>query len=398
MNSSYQNTIHSFLQSYDYDNSRDHNAKDADERFDFSSSLSLLLLPKPSTCKNMRDTNDVNHQHDLSNHDNNNKDSGSSNNDNDNIIMKSQDDNNNNRDDNNDHTTIIILPKKEPKNIEEALPFFVPYDDVTNFGEKTIRKPVTDHLGEPCEKHERIIRVERFGRIYKRKMPDRFENRTDGPIGTRWCKKCKGFQPLEAFYTRVKRYVCRKHHWLRIKATLEKREKIDGKKETEHAIRAWHIFNAAKAYLGYDRYHVDKTDIRVIIKHAKIPLEIMPVLCPIDPQAESMWPSNIAALSGVTFEALIKMYIITNSRALFIGMAQRCNLLPTNFDVSQPNDPWHDPLFKRVDLDIAQIFRDEIMADGKEGAETMDQTVIAELLRSYNMGCTISKLIPIFKP
>ncbi len=292
------------------------------------------------------------------------------------------------------HESLLLSSLVSEKPIE-ALPLFLPYD-ATNFGEKAIKKPISAHQGEPCEKFERIIRVERFGRIYKRKTPDRFGPQTirlDGPIGTRWCRMCKAFQPLEAFYTRVKRYVCRKHHWLRIKATLEKREAINGRKETAHAHRSWHILNKAGPYLGYDRYHVDKTDIRVIIQRARIPLEIMPILCPIDPQAESMWPSNIAVLSQYTFETLIKMYIFTNSRALFIAMVQRCNLLPTNFDVSRPNDPWHNPFFKRVDLDVSQIFLDE------DAEETMDQTVLADL--SYYdkimMGCAISKLKPIFK-
>ena len=47
----------------------------------------------------------------------------------------------------------------------------------------------TGHTGEPCGAHERIVTVERYGRTYKRKMPDSkcINVRTDAPPGSTWC-------------------------------------------------------------------------------------------------------------------------------------------------------------------------------------------------------------------
>ena len=186
---------------------------------------------------------------------------------------------------------------------------------------------------------------------------------------------CKDFKPLDAFYTRVKRYVCRRHHWLRIKATIEKRTEVMGKQKRMHSEHAWESLKAACSVLGYDRQHIDKTDIRLLIKHAKLPLELNPIVCPIDPHKD-MWPDNIAVLSRPTFDLLITMYQFVNSRALFVGLVQRCNLLPRNFDVSRPDNPWHDPNFIRKDSDAGHLLLAE---EQGTRAETMDQSVIAEL-------------------
>ena len=255
----------------------------------------------------------------------------------------------------------------------------------TNFGDngKSLHIPLpianTEHMGTPCNEHERIIKVVRYGRIYRRKTPDCGGHNicTNAPAGMRWCKMCQDFKPLEAFYTRVKRYVCRRHHWLRIKGTIERRVAVMGKDQCLAAIEAWRALKAACPLLGYDRQHIDKTDIRLLIQHARLPLQLQPVLCPIDPN-EGMWPSNIAVLSHPAFDLLMSMYQFTNSRALFVAMVQRCNLLPFNFDVSRPADPWHDPHFVRTDHDAAQLLLAEEQEGGKK-AETMDESVLAEL-------------------
>jgi hypothetical protein len=103
---------------------------------------------------------------------------------------------------------------------------------------------------------------------------------------------------------------------------------------------------------------VYQTDIRQFIKHAKLPLEMNPVPCPIDP-SRSMWPGNIAVLSRPTFDTVMTLYQMTNSRALYVATVQRCNLLSRKFDVSRPNNPWHDPNYVRVDLDAAALMRAE---------------------------------------
>ena len=40
-------------------------------------------------------------------------------------------------------------------------------------------------MGAPCDEHEHIIKVVRYGRVYSRKMPDCFSHniRTDAPAG-----------------------------------------------------------------------------------------------------------------------------------------------------------------------------------------------------------------------
>jgi hypothetical protein len=66
---------------------------------------------------------------------------------------------------------------------------------------------------------------------------------------------CSDFKPLDQFYTRVKRYVCKRHHWLRIKATFEKKCDILGTKE---AMCAWVLLKQACGVLGYEYMHIDK--------------------------------------------------------------------------------------------------------------------------------------------
>jgi hypothetical protein len=55
--------------------------------------------------------------------------------------------------------------------------------------------------------------VARYGKIYKRKAPSPMNCiKLNCAPGLRYCKLCDAHKPLVAFYTAVKRYVCRKCH------------------------------------------------------------------------------------------------------------------------------------------------------------------------------------------
>ena len=57
------------------------------------------------------------------------------------------------------------------------------------------------------------IYVARYGKIYKRKAPSPMNCiKLNCAPGLRYCKLCDTHKPLVAFYTAVKRYVCRKCH------------------------------------------------------------------------------------------------------------------------------------------------------------------------------------------
>ena len=60
------------------------------------------------------------------------------------------------------------------------------------------------------------IFVARYGKIYKRKAPSPTNCiKLQCAPGFRYCKLCDTHKPLSAFYTAVKRYVCRKCHKVR---------------------------------------------------------------------------------------------------------------------------------------------------------------------------------------
>ena len=110
--------------------------------------------------------------------------------------------------------------------------------------------------------------------------------------------------------------------------------------------------------LGYDQRQIDETDVLLLIESSKLPLELRPVVCPIDPTT-GMWPHNAAVVSRNAFDTAVNMYQITNSLPIFMAMVQRCNLLPNNFDVSRPHEPYHDPEYKRKEHDVVAMFHTE---------------------------------------
>jgi hypothetical protein len=229
---------------------------------------------------------------------------------------------------------------------------------------------------------ETIMTVQRYGRIYRRRNQTSITVRKDGPPGTRWCRMCNAFQPVDAFYEKVKRYVCRRHHRLRV---YEAQQRLKSKNTTPDldcaASHAMSMLIDSYDAIGYEQGQIDEADIRIIIKGSKMPLELRPIVCPIDPTI-GMWPFNIAVVSHAAFANIVNMYQITNSRALYVGIVQRCNLLPYNFDVSRHHDPFHDPTYRRVDMDVAEMFRTEVDAGVPF---TMDQTLIAEIESGGNV-------------
>ena len=255
----------------------------------------------------------------------------------------------------------------------------------TNFGNDgkklKLLKPHDQSVDDlECETNETIITCQRYGRIYRRRKQAHINIRSDGPPGTRWCRMCNGFKPLDAFYTKVKRYVCRKHHALRVYVASERRANAVRFDEARKDLRlaATHSMGTLiEAYdvLGYEQGYIDETDVSLLIQSSKLPLDLRPVVTPIDPTA-GMWPHNIAIVSRDAFDTLVNMYQITNSRAIFIAMAQRCNLLPVYFDTSRPHEPYHNASYVRCDLDVEAV----LQAEAQGGVpKTMDQTRVEEI-------------------
>ena len=268
----------------------------------------------------------------------------------------------------------------------------------TNFGnggkQLKLLKPHDQSLPDmECEPNETFITSHRYGRIYRRRKQPNTKVRTDGPPGTRWCRMCNGFKPLDAFYTKVKRYVCRKHHSLRVHVASERRanaERFDEVKRELRAAAAHAMGTLVDAYdvLGYEQGYIDEMDVKLLIESSKIPLDLRPVVTPIDPTA-GMWPHNISIVSREAFDTLVNMYQITNSRAIFIAMAQRCNLLPVNFDTSRPHEPYHDASYLRCYIDAEELLRAEVLGGA---AKTMDQTRIEEIVKCGNVPWSVLQL------
>jgi hypothetical protein len=76
-----------------------------------------------------------------------------------------------------------------------------------------LSKPILQKEGEKKE-----ICVARFGKIYKRKSTSSigYLARKCRP-GYRFCKLCNETLPVSAFHVNVKRYVCKRHHYMMVK-------------------------------------------------------------------------------------------------------------------------------------------------------------------------------------
>ena len=238
----------------------------------------------------------------------------------------------------------------------------------------------SQHFGSKEEGNtQRVQPVARYGRLYKRKAPSaRLWKATRGnaPPGTRFCRFCDDFIPLDRFYTQVTRYVCRKHHMEQVWAAEDRRVAADPTIAISN--EAWIDLTLARALFGYECVNFSCGDMRMLMIHSGVPWGIQPRAMPIDPSLP-MRPRNVAIVSQMTFSMLLELYQHTCSRALYIAHVQRCNLLPPHLDVSWPDNPFQDPAYRRVDIDVGPLLKAEM--EGGLG-ECVDRTAMETLLRA----------------
>jgi hypothetical protein len=207
---------------------------------------------------------------------------------------------------------------------------------------------------------QRTLTVARFGRIYKRKMPSKWLGFIP-PVcqpGQRFCRVCNGSQPISAFYTNVKRYICKRHHYERVSVRFKARMRPAHAAPERNAEHAWFNLNTFSKILGYKKLCYDRHDIMDLIRNTKIPLELQPRAIPIDPRIP-MRPRNVAIIRHVDFSMIKAVYEIVCSQTVFTLMVQAFNLLPPNADAGRPWNPFHDPSYIRQDCNAATILGEE---------------------------------------
>ena len=202
--------------------------------------------------------------------------------------------------------------------------------------------------------------VARFGRIYKRKPPDRVREKNCGQLktapGMRLCRICKKLLPLEKFYSYGQRFVCKYHHYQMV---LEKR--LIKFRECPYEELAWHAWKGMHhlcPVLGYAHVNYDRHDMMDLMKKTDIPPFCKPMVVPIDP-TKPLRPRNLAIVTLSNLKLLARLWTQSLSAAQFILFVQSVNLLPDNADVGVPWDPFHDPNYKRVDIDVIPILEKE---------------------------------------
>lgn len=199
--------------------------------------------------------------------------------------------------------------------------------------------------------------VARYGRIYKRKAPSKVGySHVPCPPGHRYCKECQKPVPLDKFYTNVKRYICRHHHYLRVNKRF--RERVMTSDYEKMAEIAWLDLFRICPILGYAKADYDRHDIKDLVINTKIPLSICPKAVPIDPSIP-MRPRNVAIISSANMAILIKVFVMSCSRAQYILLVQSCNLIPINADAGVPWAPYHNPDYVREDIDVIPLLEME---------------------------------------
>lgn len=206
-------------------------------------------------------------------------------------------------------------------------------------------------------KNNNVWHVARYGRIYKRKAHSKNGySQVPCPPGHRYCKECQKPMPLDKFYTNVKRYICRHHHYLRVNKRF--RERVMTSDFEKMAEIAWLDLFRFCPMLGYAKAEYDRHDIKDLVINTKIPLSVAPRAVPIDPSIP-MRPRNVAIVSSANMNILVKVFVMTCSRAQYILLVQACNLLPTNADAGVPWAPFHNPDYIRQDIDVIPILEIE---------------------------------------
>ena len=243
-------------------------------------------------------------------------------------------------------------------------------------GMRPVHLTTVPHRGEACLPNERVIQVARYGRVYKRKTGwyKRTVQQLGGPPGTRFCRFCEAHLPLEAFYTHIKRFVCRRHHALRVLRTEQKQDS-EQDPTRKVALLMWDALKQVKDVLGYAHVNFDYADIRALLIHAGLPFHMDLRLCPIDP-AHPMRPRNVAAVTRTSFDLVMQTYTHMCSRGVFIAMVQHCNLFPKDMDVGWPERPRQDPTYRREDIDVGPL----LAAEQQLGAVCPDSELIERLV------------------
>ena len=200
------------------------------------------------------------------------------------------------------------------------------------------------------------IHVARYGRIYKRKKHSAALGFKPPPCpeGHRYCRECGESRPESEFYTHIKRYICRKHHYQRVRASFIVRTAGDGGAPARNAEAAWLDLAHLCRLMGYDKVRYDRHDIMDLATNTKIPLSVRPRAVPIDP-TQPMRPRNVAILQFTDLSLLVATYERTCSVALYMQLVQACNLVPRDADAGVPWDPYRDSAYRRVDYSIAEM-------------------------------------------
>jgi hypothetical protein len=124
------------------------------------------------------------------------------------------------------------------------------------------------------------------------------------------------------------------------------------------AMHAWLELFYLCPLVGYVKVEYDRHDIKDLLINLKIPLECAPRAVPIDPTLP-LRPRNLAIITHQNVGLLVKIYAQSCSVAQYIMFVQCCNLAPANADVGRPWDPYHDPEYKREDIDVVPILERE---------------------------------------
>ena len=215
----------------------------------------------------------------------------------------------------------------------------------------------SDKDAETSQMNNEVWSVARYGRIYKRKAHSKVGySHIVCPPGHRYCKECRKPMPIEKFYTNVKRYICRHHHYMRVNKRF--RERVLTSDYEKMAEIAWLDLFRLCPMIGYAKADYDRHDIKDLVVNIKIPLSISPRAVPIDPSIP-MRPRNVAIVSSVNMALLLKIYMLTCSRAQYILLVQACNLLPLNADAGMPWAPYANKDYIRQDIDVGPILLQE---------------------------------------
>ena len=206
----------------------------------------------------------------------------------------------------------------------------------------------------------RELTVARFGRIYKRKAISTtlVYKPPACAAGFRFCKICNDILPEEAFYTHIKRYVCRKHHYQRVRSSFLKRAHGPDGKAVVNAENAWDELITLRQLFGFSSAEYDRHDIMDLVTKTNIPLSVQPRAVPIDP-TKPMRPRNVAIVRRCDMCLAQKVYSLTCSISAYIIFVQACNLLPKKADAAAPWDPFQDPDYVRQDLDVVPYLQAE---------------------------------------